>query len=58
MMTGRERIETLISGGEPDRIIYSPNMWQLKSFIVRYMIILNDYINFDEEMTEINIFLF
>ncbi len=27
-MTGRERIEALLSGHEPDRIIYSPNIWQ------------------------------
>lgn len=27
-MTGRERIETLLNNQEPDRIVYSPNIWQ------------------------------
>lgn len=27
-MTPRQRIETLLAGGEPDSIIYSPNIWQ------------------------------
>lgn len=27
-MTGRQRIKLLLNGNEPDRVIYSPNIWQ------------------------------